>query len=117
RDGNALRESTAGLSCCWHQPVCLSLSAGQGTRQLQGRYTLFTLSQQIDGQKPFLQRQLRTMENGAGGERGLMVAFVALIYLAALEPTSQAYQTNEVGTLLYYKFREIRAIRDLFGIG
>jgi len=56
--------------------------------QLQRRGALLTLGQQIDSQEPFPQGQFGAVEDGAGGQRGLVVTFVALVYLAGLECTA-----------------------------
>ena len=47
--------------------------------QLQRRETILALGQQIDGQEPGGERQMRGMEDGAGGERGLMMTAMALV--------------------------------------
>jgi len=47
--------------------------------QLQCREAALALGQQIDSQKPGGQWQVRTMENGAGSHRGLMMAAMTLI--------------------------------------
>jgi len=54
-------------------------------RQLERRDALLVLGEQIDREKPFRQCQLRAMEHGPSGQRGLMVAFVTLKYLAAVQ--------------------------------
>jgi len=52
-------------------------------RELQCRQALLALGEQKDGEEPLGQRQLRAMEEVAGGQRGLMMALMALVYLAA----------------------------------
>jgi len=52
-------------------------------RELQCRQALLALGEQKDGEEPLGQRQLRAMEEVAGGQRGLMMALMALAYLAA----------------------------------
>lgn len=47
--------------------------------QLQCRDATLALGQQINGQKPGGQRQVRAMEDGAGGQRGLVMTAMTLI--------------------------------------
>jgi len=52
------------------------------------RGALLALGEQIDGQEPRAQRQLGAVEDGAHGERSLVVALVALIDTALLDLTA-----------------------------
>lgn len=45
---------------------------------MQHREAILALGQQVDGQEPGCERQVRGMEDGAGDERGLMMAAIAL---------------------------------------
>jgi len=47
--------------------------------QLQRREAILALGQQVDGQEPGGQRQVGGMEDGAGGERGLMMTAMTLV--------------------------------------
>jgi hypothetical protein len=52
--------------------------------QLQRRDVVLRLGEQVQGEKPARERQLRGLEDGAGGERHLMPAAAALGVLAPL---------------------------------
>ena len=62
-------------------------------RELQRRQALLALGKQIDGEEPLGQRQLRAMEKGAGGQRGLMMALMTLVYLAAVQCAARGVAT------------------------
>jgi len=56
----------------------------QVTLERQGRQHRLGPADQVDRQEPGLQRQLRAVQDGAGGQRGLMSARFALVQRASL---------------------------------
>lgn len=75
-----------------HSPGGVVLDA-EVTRELHRRQALLALREQKDGEKPLGQREFRAMEDGPGGQRGLVVAFVALIYLATVQCAARRVAT------------------------
>ncbi len=86
------RQPVAGLALHHglHQLVVHEPGGGiahpQSALQGQGRETALGLADEVHGQKPHRQRQLGALEQGAGDQRGLMMAAVALKGLAGLDP-------------------------------
>ncbi len=56
--------------------------------QLHRRYAFLRLGQQIQSLKPHRQRQFGGIENGAGYDRSLAMALVALLQLSGVELTA-----------------------------
>ena len=61
--------------------------------QLHRRDAFLVLGHEVDGLKPHRQGQLGGVEDGAGGNRGLAVAAIALLELAAVELTASVVAT------------------------
>ena len=57
-------------------------------RELQRRQALLALGEREDGEEPLGQREFRAVEDGSGGQRGLVVALMALVYLTAVQRTA-----------------------------
>ena len=61
--------------------------------QLHRRNALFVLGHEVDGLKPHRQEQLGGVEDGSCGDRGLAVAAIALLELAAVELAASVVAT------------------------
>ena len=61
--------------------------------QFHRRDAFLVLGHEVDGLKPHRQGQLGGVEDGAGGDRGLAVAAIALLELAAVELTASVVAT------------------------
>ena len=65
--------------------------------QLHRRDAFLVLGHEVDGLKPHRQGQLGGVEDGAGGNRGLAVAAIALLELAAVELTRMLHKSLAKG--------------------
>ena len=61
--------------------------------QLHRRDAFLVLGHEVDGLEPHRQGQFRGVEDGAGGDRGLAVAAIALLELAAVELAASVVAT------------------------
>jgi hypothetical protein len=99
--------------------------------KLHGRNALLVLGYQVDGLKPHSERQFRGIEDGAGGDRSLPMAAVALLELpvgqlalamttvGAMEaiwppPGEECIETLLLGAVLFEEFVQTDAFLELY---
>src|SRR3954471_23236006 len=90
-----------------HQPG-RGLPHPEPPRQLDRADPVLALGQVVDGREPGRERQLGVLEHGAGGERELLLAPVALEDLAGLERAEAAVAAGRAGQPLPPAHREQR---------
>ena len=83
-----------------HPPGGIVLDA-EVTRELHCRQALLALREQKGGEEPLGQREFRAMEDGAGCQRGLMMAFMALVYLATVQCAARGVATCRANKALW----------------
>ena len=82
-----------------HQPGH-GLPHAEPPRQLDRADPALGLGQLVDGRQPGRERQLGVLEHGAGGERELLLAAVALEHLARREPAEAPAAAGRAGQAL-----------------
>ena len=97
-----------------HRPGRLVVDT-QLTRQVQGRYALFVLSESVDSQKPNAQRQFGVGENRPSGYGRLMMAAMTLIAVTVVQLTVCGIATHRAGKAIGPAQFEQRLVTLRFG--